>query len=1022
MTAVYLGLALLAFDIDEEHCAWQIADADQYHRLAWRAASGEEYLIGVMPPEDNPSFSTPLFLQPAVMQYGLDGGGIGHAEALVRCAPAFFAGGNAPGFRFSTVWDPRTQLYLATFDTPYTLEEISKALGRLQEKFVPGVLYYWPRSSRQYFEAQAWPPGAIPLVMSLEERRYVPYALGLNYGRVRMISVDDWPRVHESGALTRQDIVVLQEAPVDFDVRVAGAITCMPQGPLSHVNLICLQENTPNAYVAGAWDLLAPYADKLVRLEVREGRYTIEEAGEEEAALVWASRRPAPLEVATPDLAYRDLAAIETIAGTYAPERFGGKGAYLARFLPAIPAEHRVPGFVIPFACLEDYLADNFWGDCTFAEAAWLMRHDEGFRTDSTVRKALLADFQSQVQNGGVSADLVSAIAGRITEVFGSSAAMVRFRSSSNAEDALLFPGAGLYDSYSACADDSFDEDGVGPSRCDEDEAEERRIERALRKVWASLWNFRAFEQRAWHGISEDAVRMGILVTPAFGDEAANGVAVTGSPTDPTDGRYLITVQPGEASVVRPDPGDTPEVDLLAPNTDGTFGIQRVRPTNLLPAGQFVASDVELATLGRALSSLAQSYAPPAPFPPELVRLDVEFKIARDRRVFVKQVRPYCLPGTEKFLRKIEPKTFAFPGRLLVNVASGTAGVLEEHATRSVMRIREPAMTLPLTGEARRQAWVGEVHFRAADGAYSWAGDAEIACVRELRGWVDGYVDFTWTLTQEIARTPEDRLTLRADGVRYRVDLWNAHETEVAWKGFVRASAGPTLVGKYMPCDNPVFAVYRLAVELGQGEYADFLLCAPSSQSVADSAVIGASGLVRGTSFRVEDPLALAVGEGPRPVRSAYLVVVGQPSLPALLIEFRVGEAAPCAVVLDASLARQEERAAASWSRRVFSLPESPRFMRGDVSGDGEIGLADAVCVLQMLFASGAPLACPDSADADDSGSINISDAIVMLRHVFGGARLTGLCDLDATEDALGACAYDSWHCLAAERAQVKGR
>ena len=140
---------------------------------------------------------------------------------------------------------------------------------------------------------------------------------------------------------------------------------------------------------------------------------------------------------------------------------------------------------------------------------------------------------------------------------------MVRFRSSSNVEDALEFNGAGLYESTSVCAADTLDPEILESSYCDPTRENERTIERALKKVWASLWTHRAFEERAYFQIPQESAAMGILVNRAFLDETANGVAFTGNPQNSRDRRYVITVQRGEESVVSPEPGVTAERDLL---------------------------------------------------------------------------------------------------------------------------------------------------------------------------------------------------------------------------------------------------------------------------------------------------------------------------------------------------------------------------------------------------------------------------------------------------------------------------
>jgi len=55
----------------------------------------------------------------------------------------------------------------------------------------------------------------------------------------------------------------------------------------------------------------------------------------------------------------------------------------------------------------------------------------------------------------------------------------MRFRSSTNAEDIKGFNGAGLYDSYTAELDNP-----------------KKTVEEAIKKVYASLWTLRGFDER----------------------------------------------------------------------------------------------------------------------------------------------------------------------------------------------------------------------------------------------------------------------------------------------------------------------------------------------------------------------------------------------------------------------------------------------------------------------------------------------------------------------------------------------
>ena len=64
-----------------------------------------------------------------------------------------------------------------------------------------------------------------------------------------------------------------------------------------------------------------------------------------------------------------------------------------------------------------------------------------------------------------------------------------------------------------------------------------------------------------------------------------------------------------------------------------------------------------------------------------------------------------------------------------------------------------------------------------------------------------------------------------------------------------------------------------------------------------------------------------------------------------------------------------------------------PLFVRGDVTQDGGVDIADAVKLLQFLFMGADEPLCKAAADADDSGALQLTDAVALLNHLFlGGA------------------------------------
>ncbi|MGQ9591896.1 MAG: Ig-like domain-containing protein [Planctomycetota bacterium] len=67
----------------------------------------------------------------------------------------------------------------------------------------------------------------------------------------------------------------------------------------------------------------------------------------------------------------------------------------------------------------------------------------------------------------------------------------------------------------------------------------------------------------------------------------------------------------------------------------------------------------------------------------------------------------------------------------------------------------------------------------------------------------------------------------------------------------------------------------------------------------------------------------------------------------------------------------------------VTGGPGTRLFVRGDADRTGTVNLSDAVFVLDHLFRGGAPPECPDAADADDDGAVRLTDAVYILEHLF---------------------------------------
>jgi hypothetical protein len=82
-----------------------------------------------------------------------------------------------------------------------------------------------------------------------------------------------------------------------------------------------------------------------------------------------------------------------------------------------------------------------------------------------------------------------------------------------------------------------------------------------------------------------------------------------------------------------------------------------------------------------------------------------------------------------------------------------------------------------------------------------------------------------------------------------------------------------------------------------------------------------------------------------------------------------------------------------------------PVFLRGDADSDGARAMTDAIVILEFLFQSAPAPDCLSSADSNDDGDVDISDAVFLLLRLFaGGAEIpppADTCGVDPTEDTL---------------------
>ncbi len=68
----------------------------------------------------------------------------------------------------------------------------------------------------------------------------------------------------------------------------------------------------------------------------------------------------------------------------------------------------------------------------------------------------------------------------------------------------------------------------------------------------------------------------------------------------------------------------------------------------------------------------------------------------------------------------------------------------------------------------------------------------------------------------------------------------------------------------------------------------------------------------------------------------------------------------------------------------VDALQAQCQFIRGDMNSSGDVDLADAVDILSYLYIGESVPACPEVADANDNGLVDLGDYVYLTRWMFG--------------------------------------
>jgi phosphoenolpyruvate synthase/pyruvate phosphate dikinase len=165
-------------------------------------------------------------------------------------------------------------------------------------------------------------------------------------------------------------------------------------------------------------------------------------------------------------------------------------------------------GFTIPFRYYQEFVRRNHLEERISATV-----EEDRFVHDPVYRKARLTEMRRWIQAGKHDDEFKRAVLDKAHREYAGKPLFAR--SSTNAEDLPNFSGAGLYTT-------------VPNVRGDE------QLLEAIKTVWASVWNYEAYEARESFGMNHFGVYPAVLVQEGIDAESA-GVAITKDPFDPQD-------------------------------------------------------------------------------------------------------------------------------------------------------------------------------------------------------------------------------------------------------------------------------------------------------------------------------------------------------------------------------------------------------------------------------------------------------------------------------------------------------
>ncbi len=510
-------------------------------------------------------------------------------------------------------------------DTP-TPEVLRFTYRRIEETFPKADVRFRAVSKRQQELAKA--VGDVPWIgadfLSTQDT-YQCLNEGKAIGRLKVLAPGEDP---VRMAFPPGTIVVLDEVPNDIS-HVDGILATRFSTPLSHVNLRATAWGVPNAGNKTIAPLAKELDGKIVYYEAGPTSMVLREATPEERAefergMARSGGGAKKLLIPPADLEFRGLPRLVGLTERDVV-RVGAKAANLGVLATRGSGDsfEVPPGLAIPFSYYVDHVRQGIQPKID------ALLSDEATRSDVEALDRALAGIREAIGAAPLEPGFREELLVRVHHLFGEAGLFVR--SSTNAEDLPGFNGAGLYDT-------------VPNVRGDE------ALVAAVKQVWASVWNLRAFREREFRGIDHRSVYPGVIIQVGVDADAA-GVLITKDilRKHATSGIFINAKRGLGIRVV--DGKRVPEQVLYDENLDEIRVISRSQDDVALKfapgggvkevkvgGGGVVLTEARVRALVRAAQEARKL------FPWVKQALDIEWLMVGDR-VYLVQARPYVEAG-----------------------------------------------------------------------------------------------------------------------------------------------------------------------------------------------------------------------------------------------------------------------------------------------------------------------------------------------------------------------------------------